>query len=101
MMEALVREKVLEYLNKYTGEIQSEFPGADPFHIDQPQFMLDLTREILQDVAGFPDAKGGQGNLLGTLKQSHKTLRKDFKDITEYKNNIIYSNLVSMMKRFR
>jgi hypothetical protein len=101
MMEALVKGKVVDFLEKYQGEIRSEFPRADPFHADQPRFALDLTKEILRDAAGFPDARGGQDNLLATLKQSHKTLKKDFEDITEYKNNIIYCNLVSLMKDFR
>jgi len=97
-IEALVLESVQRYVEKYRDQILAEFPRAHHSYLETSVFLSKMVGGILRD-AGLP--KQEQDLRMPLLRQIHSTLRMDFEDIQEVKNNIIYSNLVTILREYR
>ena len=89
----LVVREVSRYLEKYSEELKSEFPGAVAY-VDTPVFFNKLAREVLED--GAP-----ANSNLQLLKATHKVFSEDLPHIDTYSNNTIYSKLVILLKDYR
>lgn len=97
-IEALVLDNVRRYVEKYRDQILTEFPQADQSVLETKFFLVKMVGGILRD-AGLP--KQEQDLRMRLLRQIHSTLTRDFADISEVKKNLIYENLVIILREYR
>ena len=93
-----VIEKVTEYIEKYEGDLITEFPKAN-LEIKTNTFTNKLVNSVLEEGDGLC---GKFENLnLPQLRQTYESFKEDFDFIDEYKNNLIYSNIRVLLKKSR
>lgn len=93
-----VIEKVTEYIEKYEGDLITEFPKAN-LEIRTNTFTNNLVNSVLED--GY-DLCGKFDNMnLPQLQKTYESFKESFDLIDEYKNNLIYDSIRVLLKKSR
>ncbi len=93
-----VIEKVTEYIEKYEGDLITEFTKAN-LEIRTNTFTNNLVNSVLED--GY-DLCGKFDNMnLPQLQKTYESFKESFDLIDEYKNNLIYDSIRVLLKKSR
>lgn len=93
-----VIEKVTEYIEKYEGDLITEFTKAN-LEIRTNTFTNNLVNSVLED--GY-DLCGKFDNMnLLQLQKTYESFKESFDLIDEYKNNLIYDSIRVLLKKSR